>query len=212
MEIALSKYLGPRDVVTRISRPDENIRKELGYEGPRNCSLPYRKYLPSDWVNLILKQKKAVYYNHMPALDMRHYVGMDIWNNYFKFCFERNPWDKVRSYYDCRSRRGPLPPFSEVLIPRRLRRLQRTGGAKLYAPMGTPLVDKIYRYEDMDNALLDIGERLNLPDQLKLPWAKSQFRKDTRDAGALLAKNSLKQIKKIFAAEFRLLGYENMAQ
>ena len=36
IEIALSKFCGPNDVITPISPEDEATRKELGYRGPQN--------------------------------------------------------------------------------------------------------------------------------------------------------------------------------
>lgn len=37
MEIALSRYVGPDDIVTPISEEDEALRTSLGYAGPQNC-------------------------------------------------------------------------------------------------------------------------------------------------------------------------------
>jgi len=39
------------------------------------------------------------WYNHMPASEIRDLVGQKVWNDYFKFCVVRNPYDKVVSYW-----------------------------------------------------------------------------------------------------------------
>jgi len=36
IEIALSKYCGPRDIITPITPIDERLRNSLGYPGPQN--------------------------------------------------------------------------------------------------------------------------------------------------------------------------------
>jgi hypothetical protein len=37
------------------------------------------------------------FYNHMPASDIKAFVGDNIWDEYFKFCVIRNPFEKVLS-------------------------------------------------------------------------------------------------------------------
>lgn len=39
------------------------------------------------------------FYNHMPATEVRALVGNKIWNQYFKFAVERNPFEKAVSHY-----------------------------------------------------------------------------------------------------------------
>lgn len=46
--------------------------------------------------NFIANKK---FYEHMPAYLVKSRIPKKIWNNYFKFCFERNPWDKVVSHF-----------------------------------------------------------------------------------------------------------------
>jgi hypothetical protein len=41
----------------------------------------------------------------MPAREVKQRVPVYVWNGYFKFCVERNPWDKVLSHYNMHARR-----------------------------------------------------------------------------------------------------------
>src|SRR6185312_9079529 len=41
--------------------------------------------------------KNKRWYNHMPAALIRQQVGETVWNDYYKFCVIRNPWEKAIS-------------------------------------------------------------------------------------------------------------------
>ena len=91
-EIAFSEFCGSRDVITPISPEDEAFRKRLGYRGAQNYFVPMGKYSAHDWKNLVLKGKRREFRNHMGALAIKSLIDSQLWNDYYKFCFERNPW------------------------------------------------------------------------------------------------------------------------
>lgn len=39
------------------------------------------------------------YYNHIPAEEVKNQIGNYVWNSYYKFCFEINPFEQVISMY-----------------------------------------------------------------------------------------------------------------
>ena len=39
------------------------------------------------------------FYEHMPGWRIKAYIGNKIWSSYYKFTFERNPWDRQVSWY-----------------------------------------------------------------------------------------------------------------
>ena len=51
LEIALSQYCNKDDIITPISKDDENYRKSRGFSGPRNTNIPLRYYNSQDWKN-----------------------------------------------------------------------------------------------------------------------------------------------------------------
>ena len=55
IEIALSKYCGDKDVITRISKKDERIREALGNRGPQNRRVSFSKYSGSEWFKFFFK-------------------------------------------------------------------------------------------------------------------------------------------------------------
>src|SRR5690242_16177876 len=38
---------------------------------------------------------KVAFYNHMAAVEIKKWIGSEIWDHYFKFCVIRNPFDKI---------------------------------------------------------------------------------------------------------------------
>ena len=93
IEIALSKFCGEKDIITPITSEDEIIRKELKYRGPQNYLAPISEYKIKDFARLLLyRKKKGKYYNHISAREIIKHTGKAVWKNYYKFCFERNPF------------------------------------------------------------------------------------------------------------------------
>ena len=113
IEIALSKYCSPDDTVTPIFVEDERTRAELGYQGPANYLIPYGQYSRLDWCQFVATRRRLKFLNHSPAAHVQQYVESDIWNSYFKFSVERNPWDKLVSYYYWEHRGTPTMPIDE---------------------------------------------------------------------------------------------------
>src|SRR5689334_12041430 len=46
-----------------------------------------------------LEIQGVIWWNHMPAKTIRALIGDAVWNDYFKFCIVRNPFDAVVSAY-----------------------------------------------------------------------------------------------------------------
>jgi len=95
IEVFLSQQCGPMDIVTPIAPPIAG-HKPRNYQGfinpiPEILERPH-KLLPALWHTFNSREK---FYNHMPASLVQKRVPGWVWNSYFKFCVERNPWDKV---------------------------------------------------------------------------------------------------------------------
>lgn len=190
IEIALSEFCGPNDIITPIDMADEKIRHRLGFRGPQN----YR------YGDIEL-------YNHISATEIKSHVGEDIWGSYYKFCFERNPWDRVISLYYWRCRYEDRPSLLEFLDTE-LPLLLKQRGFELYTIDGEIAVDKVYFYEQLQAELTGLAERLGLPQPLTLPNAKGQFRKDKRHYRDIISEEEKAKIAKIFEREICLYGYQ----
>lgn len=209
LEIALSRFAGDKDIVTPIlPSEDEKIRREVGGVGPQHYLRPMTRYTPVDWLRLLVKRKRAaLFYNHIPARVACKRLPDEVWQNYFKFCVERNPWDKVVSAYYGQVKRGASYTLTEFIHSPRLEQFARAGGFDLYAIGGQIAMDKVYRYEALPEAMEDLAARLSLPEPLTLSRAKGQSRPSDTDYHALMGEAERRRIEQVFAREIAHFGY-----
>lgn len=207
IEVALSRYCGPRDIVTRVGPRDERLRSELGYQGAVNHLRPREQWSPSDWFRHLLRRKEIVlYYNHMPASEVRALTGDEVWNSYFKFCVERNPWDRAISAYYWENRRAKrLPDFDEFL--KWLAKADLISNYDTYSIDGRIAVDHVMLYERLGSELEELVQRLGLPGPLELPRSKGQHRKDRRPYQEVFTDWGRDFIARACAREIEAFGY-----
>lgn len=207
IEIALSKICGENDVITPISENDENYRKELGYRGKQNYNIPYSTYSAIDVLKMIKNRKRLVYYNHISAEQVKKRISPEIWNSYYKFCFERNPFDKFISFYYWCGGEKVYPTIKNFIDAGMSGKVP---GFDLYTIDSFPVVDKIYKFEEISEAIDDINQKLNLDDKISLPEkkAKGQVRVNKKHYSKILTEYEKKWISKVFAREIAFFNYE----
>ena len=210
IEIALSKYCGPKDVITRISKKDEETRRKLGYRGPQNRRVSFSKYSGTEWFKFFFQGRRYAFRNHMGAKTISKLIDPEVWNSYFKFCFERNPWDKVVSLYFWDYPTEPRPSLSEFIQAGKPNNVVggEGGGFDLYAIKGEIVVDRVCFYENIQEEMEYLAKRLNLGEALQLPRAKAGTRNDRRHYQELLTKEDKDKISKVFAREIAYFGYK----
>ncbi len=208
VEIALSRLCGPEDIITPLAPRDEILRRQWQGRGPQHHLKPLSAYTPRDWWRWVRRRQRVnLFYNHMSAREIRRLVGPDIWNGYFKFCFERNPWDRVISYYYWRrQRRGLKLSLEEFIHSDELLRLKATGWG-LYTLDGEVAVDRLCRYENLQEELSEVLAGLGLDAPASLPRAKADLREDRRPYQRVLGPAERERIEEVFADEIALLGY-----
>jgi len=206
IEVFLSKQSGPTDIVTPIAPPIAG-HKPRNYQGfinpiPEILERPTRLF--SALRQTITSREK--FYNHMPASLVQKRVAARVWKAYFKFCVERNPWDKVLSHYHMHAvREGGSLSLDEYLTRGRFPinhfRYTDRSGAKI-------IVDRVLRYE---NLLAELGEVFS---QLDIPFhgtlgvkAKSEYRTDRTPYQEIFNEGQRKIVEKAFVREIELHGY-----
>jgi hypothetical protein len=205
VEIALSKFCGPDDIVTPISGNDEAQRKEMGYTGAQNYQAE-RRLLPRRISSLLGMSEKKAFFNHISAGRIRAQIPRETWDSYFKFCIERNPWDRAISGYFWKNRKEPRQPLIEWLKNGGHKVLQERG-RDLYLIDGDIAVDRVIRYENLSDELEEIRLNLGLPEPLELPNAKSSSRKGARDYREIFGEEERRIVERDFAFEIATFGY-----
>lgn len=207
IEIALSRLCGDDDIITPISKPDEDLRRDLGIRGAQNFAAPMADYGIRDWARYLAKGKRKLrFYNHMPACEAKALIPADLWQGYFKFCFERNPWDRVVSHYFHLYQSGEKPTIREYL-ERGYASVLRQRGFLSYTIDGELAVDHVGRFEAIPDELRRFLERIGVSDDLDLPRAKSSFRNDKRHYRELLTREEAQIVGEMFKDEVELMGY-----
>jgi hypothetical protein len=153
IELALSELCGPDDVITPLTEIDEAQRE--GKRGAQNWRLHGWWGSPRPlWKRRWLKFTAEDYgfYNHMPAAEAKALLDDDkAWQSYFKFAFDRNPWDRQVSWYHHRYRRKDRPPpFAEFMHSDRRARINNYG---IYSIDGGLAVDFVGRFENLEEDL-----------------------------------------------------------
>jgi hypothetical protein len=155
VEVELSKLMAPDDVVTRIF-PLENGHVARNFE-----------------VN------GKPLYNHMTAKEVRRAFGPGLFNDYFKFCVEREPVDKCVSHYSMVKNSPHHNEGSRDLDwDASVRRGRFPVDHRKYTDIwGRLIVDRILRYESLDSDLREVMAALGVSFAGLTAFAKSGYRK-----------------------------------
>ncbi len=78
----------------------------------------------------------------------------------------------------------------------------------MYTINGEIVVDKVCKYENINEELEFVRKKVGIPEPLVLPHAKSEYRKDKRHYRDILSKNDKEIIEKFFFNEIKMLGYK----
>jgi hypothetical protein len=203
LEIALSRFAGPKDVVTPDTPEDESLRLEWGGLTPQNRLVPRARWGGLEWARWVLQRPDRLFYNHMPAHDVRRFVGRSVWDSYFKFTIERNPWDLAVSAWFWYSTRAALP-FDEFVRSDRLKAYSNWG---IYTIRNRIAVDWVIRYELLPELLPEIATRVGLPETPILPRAKGNIRKDRRPYQEWYRDAEKERVARVFHQEIDAFGW-----
>jgi len=141
----------------------------------------------------------------MRASSVKGRIPADIWQSYYKFTFERNPWDKVISFYFWYGRSKQLPEFNQFVQNHRdfgtMDQVLPSDWTR-YTLHNDIIVDDVFDFDDLGGnlrlALSRAGVAPDVIETVSLGSEKTSLRK--RDPIPLDAKTDA-IIRKVFACE-----------
>ena len=216
--IALSSSCNKKDVITPLGR-DERIRRELGYQGPINF-IPWwniPKYLAIEAKSKAFKRsanrdlKTIGLHTHIEAKTAleKKYISADKFEKYFSFCFIRNPWDHAISKFFELKKSEQLQSLDLDTFIHGGRLEKFAASCRLiHSSQGKILVNKLYKYERLEETIENLFRELDLAGNPQLPRAKSTLRTDKRHYRDMLSSYQAKKIERIFAQEIEWGQYQ----
>ncbi len=195
MEISLSKFCNSKDIVCLIKRSDEMLRKKLKFQGPTNYAYFNTEYLFNfigfwwllkNLIKLIPFSKKIFKYKDDPVLekisffapwqrilehntleDLKKKITEHQFNNYYKFCIVRHPYDSMISHYwweVYKKRFDKDKSFFEFVKQESYVHFKNTYDIMFVSDK--LLFDKCVKYENFEHDLKEVSNSINLPENI----------------------------------------------
>ena len=208
IEVYLSDYCGPDDILPPFGREEFPNRQPRNYKGFFN---PFKEMvnafprgLKTGVLDFINRQK---FREHIHGPIIRCRIPKEIWNSYYKFCVERNPFDKVISHYYFLVGRKNLNLTFDEYLDSKYRCLNYPSYTD-YPKCENIIVDRVLRYEKLNEELSEVFGRLGVSFEGALNTkAKAYYRKDKMKPSDL-KDYQIAKIKEIYRKEIQFFGYD----
>ena len=207
LEVLLSRFCGPDDIVAPLGDAEETMRAG---NGPRNYMLPFWRRPLNAHLKMLrgkpLGRRWTGYYEHMTAKAVRRMVGENVWASYYKISSERNPWDRQVSLYYWRTRDMKERPTFEQFLHGKDRRAQGLGNFEIYGIGGKVVANDVILFHDMQNGIARVFDRLGLAISEAMPEAKTKVR-PKRDYQCYYTDETRDLVGRLYAREIAAFGF-----
>ncbi len=210
VEIALSEVLGPDDIITP-TRADLASQRALE-RAARNYRCDHPAVPRRPLLKRLLRRPERHYhpsigfYEHMPAWRAKLYLGERIWDSYYKFSFERNPWDRQVSLYFYKTRgKKRRPSFTDFM---KKKKAVYVWNSDVYMIDGRVALDFVGKYENLQADFKTALEAIGLDPALPLPQANRSSKPKDRSYRAFYTPQTRQLVADWYAREIALFGYE----
>ncbi len=182
IEVALSKICGDEDIVTHYPLLSIEGFKPRNYEG---------------------------FDQHIAASEIIKKIPLEIWNQYYKFTFERNPFDKMVSWYWDKKRDEQFnKSFQEFCVYCSNNLEEFPLGYDLYSINDKVVVDFVGRYETLKKDFDYVCKKLGLPSIGEFPLLRTGYREDPSHYSKYYDYETQKIVEKHFWREIQQFNYK----
>jgi len=207
IEMALGPLCGPDDIVPPMELEDpepyaRNYHPSSGFG---------RAYGRHGWLRKLIRRDSPLvggwFWEHMPATRVRELVPEEVWEGYHKVCVERNPWDKVVSYYLWKKhgQERRLPSFRDYVL-RKTNRLPADGSLYMDGE-GELLMDEVIQFRSLMSGFGALAARLGIPFDGELPREKAEKRPNRKPYPEYYDEETKACVGELFAREIAMFGY-----
>jgi Sulfotransferase family len=178
------------------------------------------------------KDGEKKWFNHMPAATIQRQLGKAIWDEYFKFCVVRNPFDKLVSAFHFAEAQKSGSEAGEKLRTR----VKTTGNFSHQRPVeerfrswllqgtfpmdraaytidGKICMDYFIRYEEIEDGVKHVCEVLEIPfEPERIPSLKTGFRPRDLSLRDYYSPETIQLVVERYAFEFSNFGYSTVLE
>jgi hypothetical protein len=210
IQMALEKVCGPEDICAPITKKKRPREGEESYRARNHEGRFIPKFIRGEGQGLrILPEIKELwrrkkFRSHMLATDVRWRLGNKLWDDYYKFTIERNPWDKVVSDYFWAQRH----PENQIPIDQWIKEGRWSGSHfHFYTIGGQVAMNRIIRYEHLEEDLGLVFKEVGVSAPVDLPKAKTGFRSQKLHYRDVHSDYTRQRVAEEFHREIAYFGY-----
>lgn len=203
LQEALNRICGPDDIVTPTGISEQSY-KPRNFRGLVN-PLPYLSAHPRIHRRRRILRRTLTgerIFDHMHLSELMALPEAEAWKGYFKFCIERNPWDKTVSRYFWKYRGRPSRPDFDQFVAHD-RHVSDFDAYCLNAKIG---VDYVGDYGDLQKSVDHIASVIG--SEVPLPTRRNANTREKRDYREMYSDETRNRIAEVYAREIAEFGYE----
>jgi hypothetical protein len=151
---------------------------------------------------------------HAHAADVRRILGPDVFDSYYKFAVERNPWERQLSLYTHRiHRKGgkgkTVEEFDQDMRNPlwRLMHYSRLRNWDIYSIGNEVVADKVLRYENLRDDLQSVFDHLGIDEAVQLPVLNARHGGDRQHYSTYYSDATRDLVGRWYAREIAAFNY-----